>query len=199
MLIETLKKMLKDAPDLKIEDKFIKLFNLDVHDKPITIAQAKIIAAISPKIALHMFKKNFYKNVLNALIKELVYDEIDDEQRVSEILVTFSELLSAVSENEIQTINDTIIEDFYSRCKEKGRLAFYVDFIAHYCLHSNINYEKFAGYYLRNVLQLMNDKNEKIVEKVVQAFKAIINGLQKENQFSHIALIKDVIEQLGLE
>jgi len=34
---------------------------------------------------------------------------------------------------------------------------------------------------LRNVLALMNDTNEKLVEKVVLAFNSIINGLQKEN------------------
>ena len=45
----------------------------------------------------------------------------------------------------------------------------------------------------------MNDKNEKLVEKVVKAFNSIIGGLQKENQFTHIALIKEVIEDLAVD
>ena len=69
------------------------------------------------------------------------------------------------------------MSDFHMKCKDKSRLSFYVDFIAHYCSKSKVNYEKYAGIYLRNILILMNDPNEKLVEKVVKAFNAIISGL----------------------
>ena len=146
-----------------------------------------------------MFKKKFYANVLNALVKELTTDEIDDEVRINEVLNTFSELMSQVPENEIVTINETIISDFYIKCRERSRLSFYVDFIGYYCQKATVNYEKFAGQYLRNVLTLMNDQNDKLVEKVVKAFNAIIGGLQKENQFTHIPLIKNVIEEIAVD
>ena len=45
----------------------------------------------------------------------------------------------------------------------------------------------------------MNDKDDKLVEKVVKAFNAIVNGLQKENQFTHIPLIKEVIEEIAVD
>ena len=45
----------------------------------------------------------------------------------------------------------------------------------------------------------MNDKNDKLVDKVIKSFSSIINGLQKENQFTHIPLIKHVIEQIAVE
>ena len=62
-----------------------------------------------------------------------------------------------------------------------------------------MNYEKFAKMYLENVLTLMNAPDEKLVEKVVKSFTAIINGLQKENQFTMIPLIKDMIEGIAVE
>ena len=146
-----------------------------------------------------MFKKKFFGSVLNALMKELTVDDIDDEVRIGEVLRTFSELISAVQENEILTVNEQIIEIFHEKCQQKGRLSFYVDFIGYYCQNVKFNYEKFASGYLRNVLVLMNDKDDKLVEKVVKAFNAIVNGLQKENQFTHIPLIKEVIEEIAVD
>jgi len=60
---------------------------------------------------------------------------------------------------------------------KKDRMGFYVDFIAYYCQNAKVNYEKFAKMYLENVLVLMNNSSEKLVEKVVKSFAAIINGL----------------------
>jgi hypothetical protein len=62
-----------------------------------------------------------------------------------------------------------------------------------------VNYEKFAKFYLENVLALMNDNDEKLVDKVVKSFTAIINGLQKENQFTLIPLIKDCIQRIAVD
>jgi len=45
----------------------------------------------------------------------------------------------------------------------------------------------------------MNSPDEKLVDKVVKGFSAIINGLQKENQFTMIPLIKDMIENIAVE
>ena len=145
LLIQTLKFMLAEAPDLKLEDKLIRLFHLDTHEVPLTIAQSKILAAVAPKIAVNMFKKKFYQNVLSALQKELTIDAIDDEARINEVLKTFSEVIAQASEDEIVTINEQIIADFHFRCKDKQRLGFYVDFIAYYCTNSKVNYEKYAS------------------------------------------------------
>ena len=77
-------------------------------------------------------------------------------------------------------------------------MAFYVDFIAFFCIKVKVNYEKFAKMYLENVLTLMNDTNEKLIDKVVKSFNAIIGGLQKESQFTLIPLIKECIENIGV-
>ena len=146
-----------------------------------------------------MNKKKNCTAILNKLISELTQDEIDDEKRINEVLVTFSEVLSQAPEQDIVLINEQVISEFYSQCKAKGRLAFYVDFIAYYCSHAKVNYEKFAKMYLENVLILMNDNDERLVEKVVKSFTAIINGLQKENQFTLIPLIKDCIENIAVD
>ena len=53
--------------------------------------------------------------------------------------------------------------------------------------------------YMDNVLTLMNDQDEKLVEKVIKSFTAVINGLQKEYQFTLIALIKGIIEQIAVQ
>lgn len=74
-----------------------------------------------------------------------------------------------------------------------------MDFIAYYCSHAKVNYEKFAKMYLENVLTLMNDADEKLVDKVVKSFTAIINGLQKENQFTLIPLIKECLETIAVD
>lgn len=124
---------------------------------------------------------------------------MDDERRVHEVLITFSEVVSQSPEQDIVLVNEQIISEFYQQCKYKGRLAFYVDFIAYYCSHTKANYEKFAKMYLENVLILMNDSDERLVEKVVKSFTAIINGLQKENQFTLIPLIKECLEVIAVE
>jgi|LauGreDrversion4_2_1035121.scaffolds.fasta_scaffold1308034_1 hypothetical protein len=53
--------------------------------------------------------------------------------------------------------------------------------------------------YLDNVLTLMNNDDEKLVEKVIKGFSAIINGLQKEYQFTLIPLIKNIIEEIAVQ
>ena len=45
----------------------------------------------------------------------------------------------------------------------------------------------------------MNEKNDKLVDKVTKSFTAVINGLQKENQFTLIPLIKDCIENIAIQ
>jgi hypothetical protein len=73
-------------------------------------------------------------------------------------------------------------------------MGLYVDFIAYYCTNAKVNYEKFAKMYLENVLTFMNDTDDKLVDKVVKSFAAIINGLQKESQFTLVPIIKYCIE-----
>lgn len=73
-----------------------------------------------------------------------------------------------------------------------------MDFIAYYCANAKVNYEKFAKMYMENVLELMNDKDDKLVERVAKGFTSIINGLQKENQFTLIPLIRYMIESIAV-
>jgi hypothetical protein len=158
-----------------------------------------VIAAVAVKISANMFKKKNCSMILNKLMIELTQDEIDDEKRIKEVLVTFSEILSQAPENDIVSVNDQVISEFHNQCYKRGRLGFYVDFITYYCTNAKVNYEKFARMYMDNVLTLMNDQDEKLVEKVIKSFTAVINGLQKEYQFTLIALIKGIIEQIAVQ
>ena len=45
----------------------------------------------------------------------------------------------------------------------------------------------------------MNDQDEKLVEKVIKGFSAIINGVQKEYQFTLISMIKNIIEEIAVQ
>jgi hypothetical protein len=60
------------------------------------------------------------------------------------VLLTFSEIISQVPENDIVSVNDQIITDFYTQCNKRGRLGLYVEFITYYCANTKVNYEKFA-------------------------------------------------------
>ena len=145
-----------------------------------------------------MFKKKNCISVRERLLRELTEDEIDDEKRLAEVLVTFSEVVSQAPEAEVSMINEDLISDFYYKCKTRGRLGFYAEFIAYYCQHTAGSYEKFARMYLENVLTLMNDPSEGLVDKVIKAFTAIVGGLQKESQFALVPLIKHCIEDVGV-
>ena len=52
--------------------------------------------------------------ILNKLMIELTQDEIDDEKRIKEVLVTFSEILSQAPENDIVSVNDQVISEFHN-------------------------------------------------------------------------------------
>ena len=132
---------------------------------------------MATKIAVNMFKKKNCATILEKLMIELTMDEVDDEKRLKEVLITFSEIISQVPENDIISVNDQVIADFYSQCSKRGRLGLYVEFITYYCTNSKVNYEKFARQYLDNVLTLMNDQDEKLIEKVIKGFSAIVNGV----------------------
>jgi hypothetical protein len=148
-----------------------------------------------------MFKKKNCVTILNKLMTELSIDDLvgDDEKRIQEVLTTFSEVISQAPETDIFFVNEQIISEFYAQCEKRERLGLYVDFIAYYCTNAKVNYEKFAKMYLENVLVLMNNQDDKLVDKVVKGFSAIINGLQKENQFTMIPLIKEIIERIAVE
>jgi hypothetical protein len=108
-------------------------------------------------------------------------------------------VISQALDTEVTLVNEQIIAEFYGQCEKRDRLGFYVDFISYYCTNAKVNYEKFAKMYMENVLALMNSQDDKLVDKVVKGFSAIINGLQKENQFTMIPLIKELIENIGVE
>lgn len=91
----------------------------EVHNTKFSIAQAKILSAVASKISSNMFKKKIYNNVLNALMQELIEDDIqgDDENRINEVLLTFSELISTAPENEIVGYNENVIDVFQRKCE----------------------------------------------------------------------------------
>lgn len=160
-----------------------------------------MLATVASKIGANMFKKKNCVTILNKLMTELSIDDLvgDDEKRIQEVLTTFSEVISQAPETDIFFVNEQIISEFYAQCEKRERLGLYVDFIAYYCTNAKVNYEKFAKMYLENVLVLMNNQDDKLVDKVVKGFSAIINGLQKENQFTMIPLIKEIIERIAVE
>jgi hypothetical protein len=203
LILLTFKETLKEqAPELKLEDKIIRLCNqAEQQGQKLSIAQARLLAAVASKIGANMFKKKNCTTILNKLMSELSIDELvaGDEKRIQEVLITFSEVISQALDTEVTLVNEQIIAEFYGQCEKRDRLGFYVDFISYYCTNAKVNYEKFAKMYMENVLALMNSQDDKLVDKVVKGFSAIINGLQKENQFTMIPLIKELIENIGVE
>jgi len=145
LLVQTLKETLKEQPpELKLEDKIIRLCNTQTETQKLTIAQSRVLASVATKIATNMFKKKNCATILNKLMVELTVDEVDDEKRLKEVLLTFSEIISQVPENDIVSVNDQVITDFYTQCSKRGRLGLYVEFITYYCTNAKLNYEKFA-------------------------------------------------------
>jgi hypothetical protein len=131
---------------LKLEDKLLALCEVQIHSSPFTIAQARVIRIVAPNVAHLIFKKKFYNSLLTSLLSELEAPDIhlDDQTRVNAVLYALAELLCYVPEPEIATLNMDTIDRFYVRCKELGRLNFYVDFLAYYCRFTICSYEDFA-------------------------------------------------------
>ena len=97
--------------------------------------------------------------------------------------------MSHVPENDIVTLNETI-DGFYKMCKKKYRLGFYVDMISYYCRQSKVSYENYASDYLKNVLELINENDNKLLESVIHSLNSIFDGLQKESQFCLVPLVR---------
>lgn len=78
-LIKSLKFMLKENPELKIEEKIMHLCGVPTHSlqKPISISQAIILRAIAPVVAPVVFSKKFYNTLYTALFDELTNDPVD--------------------------------------------------------------------------------------------------------------------------
>ena len=119
---------------------------------------------------------------MEALTLELSAEVIDSDVRINEVLLAYSELIASLPELEIISVNEHI-STFYQKCKGLQRLGFYVDLISYYCSHSKKNYEDYAKEYMENVLVLMNDKDDKLLEKVNDCLNSIYDGLSKESQF----------------
>jgi len=86
LIILSLKETLKEQPpELKLEDKIIRLCNqAEQQGKKLSIAQARILAAVANKIGTNMFKKKNCSTILAKLMTELSEDDIvaDDERRL---------------------------------------------------------------------------------------------------------------------
>jgi len=52
--------------------------------------------------------------------------------------------------------------------------------IAHYCKHTETNYEKMADIYLDNVLRYINSPDPSMVTKVISALSSVLDRLPKE-------------------
>lgn len=96
LLILTLKEILRDQPpELKLEDKIIRICNLgEQKDAKLSIAQARVLTTVAAKIGANMHKKKNCTAILNRLISELTVEDIDDERRIGEVLITFSEVIA---------------------------------------------------------------------------------------------------------
>ena len=107
-LISTLKFLIQKAPELRIEDRMLILCDLLNRERPFTIAQARVLRALAPTIASKVFTKRFYRTVLEALEAELIAEVIDDQERISYVLMAFSELLTCIPEHEAVITNEEI-------------------------------------------------------------------------------------------
>lgn len=67
-----------------------------------------MVTAVAGKIGTNMFKKKNCAAILNKLKTELTIDDIlpEDEARIHEVLVAFSEVLSQAPENDIVSVNE---------------------------------------------------------------------------------------------
>ena len=52
---------------------------------------------------------------------------------------------------------------------------------------------------MRNVLVLMNEKDEVLIDKVNDCLNGIFDGLPKENQFYLVPLIREIIEEIAID
>jgi CRISPR/Cas system CSM-associated protein Csm2 small subunit len=100
---------------LKLEDKIIRICNTGENkEKKLTIAMARVLATVASKIGGNMYKKKNCTAILDRLVSELTVDELDDERRVSEVLVNFSEVIAQAPEAEMTSINEQVISDFHA-------------------------------------------------------------------------------------
>lgn len=140
--------MLETMPELKIEDKIMKICGVPTHSlkKPLTLDQAIVLKSITSKVAPFVFSKKQYNLLYVALNDELTNDPIspdpvNDPDRLQAISDCFSELVAAIPHFEFETINDEMTT-FYDRCTKRGSHGYYVDLIRIFCLKSTANYER---------------------------------------------------------
>jgi len=74
-----------------------------------------------------------------------------------------------------------------------------VDLISYFCSNSKKNYEAQVNDYLKNVLILMNEQDDKLLEKVNICINSIYSGLSKESQFYLVPIVREVIEEIAVE
>ena len=74
-----------------------------------------MLAAVAAKIGANMFKKKNCSLILNKLTTELTIDELvpEEERRIQEVLITFSEVIAQAPDNDIVSINEQIISEFH--------------------------------------------------------------------------------------
>jgi len=74
-----------------------------------------VLATVAVKIGANMFKKKNCSLILNKLTTELTTDELvpEDERRLQEVLITFSEVIAQAPDNEITSINEQVIAEFH--------------------------------------------------------------------------------------
>ncbi len=109
-IVDTLKETLKEQPpELKLEDKIIRLCNqAEQQQLKLSIAQARVLKTVAVKIGANMFKKKNCAAIMHKLMTELTVDEImpEDEVRIQEVLLAFSEVIAQAPETEIVSVNE---------------------------------------------------------------------------------------------
>jgi len=114
-LIKSVTFMLDQAPDLRLEEKIMHLCGVPTHSlkTPLSIAQARMLRAIAPKVAPFVFTKKFYNTLFTALSDELTNDPLDiadyDKERMQALLMCFAELAACIPDHEYVAINDEIM------------------------------------------------------------------------------------------
>jgi len=185
-----------------MEEKIMNLCGVPSHtlQKPLSIAQARMLRAIAPKVAPLVFSKKFYHTLFSALVDELTNDPVDpahnDPERIDALLMCFAEVVACIPDHEYNAINEEIMA-FHDNCLRRGTPGLYIDLIQYYCRNTASNYEKHAPFYTTNVLKHMNSPDKVLVEKVVACASAIF-GKPEEHQLALLPSIRDAIETIAI-
>lgn len=136
---------------------------------------------------------------MSLLEEELNAEEIDDKERIQHVLMAYAALMSSIPAADFASFLSEQLGNFCQQMRVMNRPGFYIDFISHFCAHTECDIELEAITYLENVLTYINFPDAKIIEKVISAMDAIFKKVSKETQFAFVPSIRQAIEQVCVQ